>query len=163
MHDSVNIFEDEYFAINKSLANLLKNSNARAILLIDRSGQLITSAGNLSSLDVPSIASLSAADFEAASLLAALVGEKNFSSLFHQGQKESIYASLVASRVIIIVIFDERTTLGLIRVRVKQTTQELSTIFMGIFRKLEIQAPVKKSLGEDFASEAEAEIENLFK
>lgn len=163
MQENVNIFEEEYFAINKSLANLLRNANARAVLLIDRSGQLITSAGNLSTLDVPSIASLSAADFEAASLLASLVGEKNFSTLFHQGEKENIYASLVAARVIIIVIFDERTTLGLIRVRVKQTTQELSTIFMGIFRKLEIQGEPRAGLGEDFASEAEAEIENLFK
>lgn len=70
---------------------------------------------------------------------------------------------MVAARVIIIVIFDERTTLGLVRVRVKQTTQELSTIFMGIFRKLDIKAKTTPGLGDEFASEAEAEIENLFK
>lgn len=161
--ESIDIFEEEFLQINRSLSNLIRTTNARAILLIDRAGQVITTAGNTSALDMASLASLSAADFEAASLLATMIGEKNFSTLFHQGEKENIYASLIVSRLILVVIFDEKTTLGMVRVRVKQATEELTAIFRELFRELGIRRPVKPTLGEGFATEAEAEIEDLFK
>ena len=88
MRDGINIFEDDFWAINDTLNRLLQGTNARTILLIDKAGQLITSCGDTTSLDTSSFATLSAADFAATSQLAALIGEKEFSTLFHQGEKE---------------------------------------------------------------------------
>ena len=165
--ENLNVFEDDFWSINELLNQLLKNTNSLAVLLIDKAGQLITTAGDISQLDTTSFASLSAADFAATSQLAMLVGEKEFSTLFHQGEKQNIYVASIESRVMLAVIFDQRTTLGLVRVRTKQTVAELIKMFQMIFAKLE-ESPQPPPLagsnfGSDFASEAESELDNLFK
>jgi predicted regulator of Ras-like GTPase activity (Roadblock/LC7/MglB family) len=164
--ENVNVFEDDFWSINEKLNELLKNTNSQSVLLIDKAGQLITAAGDISQLDTTSFASLSAADFAATSQLAMLVGEKEFATLFHQGEKQNIYVASIESRVMLAVVFDQRTTLGLVRVRVKQTVAELIRIFQAIFSKLETGGgggQPQSPLGADFASEAESELDNLFK
>jgi len=164
--ENVNVFEDDFWAINEKLNQLLKSTNALSVLLIDKAGQLITTAGDISQLDTTSFASLSAADFAATSQLAMLVGEKEFATLFHQGEKQNIYVASIEARVMLAVIFDQRTTLGLVRVRVKQTVAELEKLFQNIFAKLEgapSGQPAESAFGTDFASEAESELDNLFK
>jgi len=163
--ENVNVFEDDFWTISEKLNELLKNTNALSVLLIDKAGQLITTAGDISQLDTTSFASLSAADFAATSQLAMLVGEKEFATLFHQGEKQNIYVASIEARVMLAVVFDQRTTLGLVRVRVKQTVAELIKLFQAIFSKLEggPGSGGPSPLGSDFASEAESEVDNLFK
>jgi predicted regulator of Ras-like GTPase activity (Roadblock/LC7/MglB family) len=163
--ENVNVFEDDFWAISEKLNELLKNTNSQAVLLIDKAGQLITTAGDVSQLDTTSFASLSAADFAATSQLAMLVGEKEFATLFHQGEKQNIYVASIEARVMLAVVFDQRTTLGLVRVRVKQTVAELVKLFQAIFSKLDggPGTQPQSQLGSDFGAEAESELDNLFK
>ncbi|RKZ23050.1 roadblock/LC7 domain-containing protein [bacterium] len=163
MPDELNIFEEEFWSIKGVLEKLLQGANAKAVLLIDKAGQLITSAGDTTGIDVPSFSTLAAADFAATSQLATLIGESEFSHLFHQGEKNSIYVTLVASKVILAVIFDNRTNLGLVRVRVKQAASELEAIFKRIYEKLESELGSPLKLDEGFIEEAESELDNLFK
>ncbi|MEO0095104.1 MAG: roadblock/LC7 domain-containing protein [candidate division WOR-3 bacterium] len=162
MQEGLNIFEDDFWAITEALNRLLQGTNARTILLIDKAGQLITSAGDTSRIDISSFATLSAADFAATSQLASLIGEKEFSTLFHQGEKENLYVCLVANRVILAVIFDQRTTLGLVRVKTKNTAQELEKIFEDIFKKLGKEQLAQKPFDLDFTKAAEDELDKLF-
>jgi len=162
MQEGVNIFEEDFWAITEALNRLLQGTNARTILLIDKAGQLITSAGDTSSIDVSSFATLSAADFAATSQLASLIGEKEFSTLFHQGERENLYVCLIADRVILAVIFDQRTTLGLVRVKAKNTANELEKIFEDIFAKLGKEKPQQKPFDIDFTKAAEDELDKLF-
>ena len=81
--------------------------------------------------------------------LARLIGEKEFSILFHEGEKDNIHISIVAQRVILVVIFDERSSLGLVRLRVRRATTELDKIFDDIARKVEKE---KESLQAEFES-----------
>jgi len=150
MQEGLNIFEDDFWQINDALNRLLQGTNARTILLIDKAGQLITSSGDTAELDTSSFATLSAADFAATSQLASLIGEKEFSTLFHQGEKENIYVCLIANRVILAVIFDRRTTLGLIRIKARNTAAELERIFTEIFTKLEHETGPAEEIGSDF-------------
>lgn len=158
------IFEEDYWAIHSILTELLKNSNAQSVLLIDRTGQLISSLGTPPEFDVTSFASLCAADFEANTQLAQLIGERDFTTLYHQGADESMYLSRVDQRVIVAVLFDRHTTLGLVRLRVKRTVDQLSPIIGRMFDKLtyhhEEFAP---DVDQDFALQAETEIDNLFR
>lgn len=163
MQKSVSIFEEDYWAINQQLSYLLRSTNALIVLLIDKTGQVITSAGDLSRLDVPSFASLQAADVAATSQLASLIGEKEFGTLFHQGRRDSIYVALVNNNIILVVIFDDRATLGLVRVRVKAVGEQIAHIFERIFAKLDRRVVAATGFDDDFALEAEAEIDNLFK
>ena len=115
--------EDDFAAITQSLQRFLHDSNARCALLVDRSGQLVATVGEQPNFDPTAFATLTAADFSANDQLAKLIGETDFNSLFHQGEKESMYLADVARRVILVVLFDNRTTLGLVRLKMKQTVR----------------------------------------
>lgn len=160
----VSLFQDDFRLIHQSLEKLQQRTQANAILLIDRAGQLITSIGKTDQLDITSFATLSAADFAATKQLAALIGEEEFSDLFHEGERENIYVSMVDSKVILVVLFDKRSTLGLVRVRATQISKEISEIFQNIYKKLEEGGPTTTSIVDaEFTREAEEEIDNLFK
>src|ERR1700729_580405 len=121
--------EDDYGAITQSLQRFLYESNARCALLVDRTGQLVTTVGEPPAFDPTAFATLTAADFSANDQLARLIGENDFNTLFHQGEKESMYLADVARRVILVVLFDTRTTLGLVRLKTRATVEELTRLF----------------------------------
>jgi len=156
------IYEEDYWAINSVLKELLQNSNSKSVIMIDKTGQLIASVGVEPSFDMMSFASLCAADFEANSQLAQLIGEKDFSTLYHQGADESMYLARVESRIILVVLFDKRTTLGLVRLRVKKAIEGLSTILSGLFDKLKYENEEMKEFDQEFADELSKEIDSLF-
>ena len=118
--------EDDYGAITQSLQRFLYDSNARCALLVDRTGQLVATVGEQPHFDPTAFATLTAADFSANDQLARLIGETEFNSLFHQGEQESMYLVDIARRVILVVLFDNRTTLGLVRLKMKATVEELT-------------------------------------
>jgi predicted regulator of Ras-like GTPase activity (Roadblock/LC7/MglB family) len=153
--------EADFRRIDGILQAFLYDSGARCALLIDRAGQLVTTAGEKPEFDSTAFASLAAADFSANDQLASMIGESEFSSLFHQGEKESMYLADVARRVILVVLFDNRTTLGLIRIKVKAVVRELAEVFGEMFER-SAAAPVGPRVEEGFADEAEDEIDRLF-
>ena len=156
------IYEEDYWAINSVLKELLKNSNSQSILLIDKTGQMIASVGIEPEFDLMSFASLCAADFEANSQLAQLIGEKDFSTLYHQGSDESMYLAKVASHIILVVLFNKRTTLGLVRLRVKKAVEGLNTVLSGLFDKLRYENEDLNEFDEEFTEELNKEIDSLF-
>lgn len=153
--------EDDYSAIMRSLQRFLEESNARSALLVDRSGQLVATAGDSPHFDPTAFATLTAADFSANDQLARLIGETEFSSLFHQGEQESMYLVDVARRVILVILFDDRTTLGLVRLKVKPTVEELNALFMAMFQRVDA-GDGEGTRGEGLLAGAEDEIDRLF-
>ena len=127
--------EDDFASITQSLQRFLHESNARCALLVDRSGQLVATVGEQPKLDPTAFATLTAADFSANDQLAKLIGESDFNTLFHQGDKESMLLADVARRVILVVLFDNRTTLGLVRLKMRSTVEELSRHFERAFTR----------------------------
>jgi predicted regulator of Ras-like GTPase activity (Roadblock/LC7/MglB family) len=127
--------EDDFGAITSALERFLIDSNARSALLVDRTGQLVATCGERPNFDPTAFATLTAADFSANDQLAKLIGENDFQSLFHQGEKESMYLADIARRVILVVLFDNRTTLGLVRLKMKPTVIELNQLFDKVFSR----------------------------
>ena len=143
------LYDEEFQRIRDSLQRLRHDANANVVFLVDKNGQQIAAVGDLQSLDTTSLASLTAGNVAATDGLARLIGEKEFSILFHEGEKDNIHISIVAQRVILVVIFDERSSLGLVRLRVRRATTELDRIFEDIARKAEQE---KESLQAEFES-----------
>ncbi len=85
--------ESDYHKITEHLNALLKESNSRCALVVDRTGQLLANAGEQLSFDTTAFASLTAADFSANDQLAKMIGEPEFASLFHLVERESMYLS----------------------------------------------------------------------
>src|SRR5438045_5781591 len=121
--------ENDFKQIQQHLQAFLRDSNARCALLVDRAGQLVATVGEPPQFDATAFASLTAADFSANDQLAKMIGENEFASLVHQGEKESMFLADVAKRVILVVLFDQRTTLGLVKLTGKRAVQKLTQAF----------------------------------
>jgi len=150
--------EQDYHRITAQLNELLRESNARSALLVDRTGQLLANAGEQLAFDPTSFASLTAADFSANDQLAKMIGEPEFASLFHQGEKESMCLADIARRVILVVLFDQRTTVGLVRLRVKQAVGDLVKVFDEMFQR----GPAGQHGPRPLLEGADDEIDKLF-
>ena len=150
--------EDDFESLSQTLQRFLYDSNARCAMLVDRTGQLVATVGEQPNFDPTAFATLTAADFSANDQLARLIGETDFNTLFHQGEKESMYLADVARRVILVVLFDNRTTLGLVRLKMKQAVEELTTLFTAVFAR-ERRATSSRP---NFLAGADDEIDRLF-
>ena len=151
--------EDDFGAITALLQRFLFDANARCALLVDRTGQLVATVGEQPTFDPTAFATLTAADFSANDQLARLIGENDFTSLFHQGEKESMYLADIARRVILVVLFDNRTTLGLVRLKMKQTVDELTKLFEQVFARSQSG---QGSSQQNILAGADDEIDKLF-
>ncbi|MCW8858438.1 MAG: roadblock/LC7 domain-containing protein [Deltaproteobacteria bacterium] len=158
---SLVMYDEEYQRILVLLEKLLRESNSKVIFLVDKNGQLIAATGETAHLDTTSLASLTAGNIAATGGLAKLIGEKEFSILFHEGEKDNIHISIVGGRVILVVIFDQRSSLGLVRLRVKKASIDLGTVFQELVDKTEQEA-ISGNAPSPFAEITDDDIDNLF-
>ena len=156
------MYEEEFQEVNDIIERLLKEANAKMIFLVDKNGQLISGVGETERFDTTSLASLTAGNIAATGGLAKLIGEKEFSILFHEGEKDNLHISIVGGRVILVVLFDAGSSLGLVRLRVKKASEELSYIFEKLMRK----SAEREKCGSSnfpFAEITDEDIDNLFR
>jgi predicted regulator of Ras-like GTPase activity (Roadblock/LC7/MglB family) len=160
MASNLVIYGEEFSQLEEALQRLRHDANARVVFLIDKNGQQIASAGETEQFDTTSLASLTAGNVAATDGLAKLIGEREFSVLFHEGQQDHIHISIVGKRAILLVIFDDRSSLGLVRLRVKRASQEMERIFEVMARKGE--AASAEADASPFSEITEEDIDALF-
>jgi predicted regulator of Ras-like GTPase activity (Roadblock/LC7/MglB family) len=157
------LYEEEFQKIKQAMQRLLQDASANLVFLVDKNGQQIAAVGDMNSVDTTSLASLTAGNVAATDGLARLIGEKEFSILFHEGEKDNIHISIVARRVILVVIFDERASLGLVRLRVRRATAELEAVFEEIGSKIEREkVTLAAELDAPFSEITDDDIDRLF-
>jgi predicted regulator of Ras-like GTPase activity (Roadblock/LC7/MglB family) len=154
------ILEEDQRQILLVAEQLVRDANAKAVYLVDKNGQLVAEAGELKGIDTTSLASLVAGNIAASGGLAKLIGEEEFPTHFHQGERDNVHITLVAQRIILSVIFDDRSSLGLVRLRVKKAGSKLSEIFDVIFKRAESE--LNDQVESPFAEISEEDIDNLF-
>ncbi|MBR2979542.1 MAG: roadblock/LC7 domain-containing protein [Myxococcaceae bacterium] len=135
MNSPMVIYEDEFKQMADVCERLRMDANAKAVFLIDKNGQLILTTGKHEHLDTTALASLTAGNIAATDGLAKLIGEREFSILFHEGERDSLHISLVASQIILVVMFGDETSVGLVRLRVRKATDELVKIVQSLLDK----------------------------
>ena len=142
------------------LENFLKLSDSKANILIDKDGHLVTKAGATEELDLQTISALVAGSFAATREMAKLLGEDEFSVLFHQGKKDSIQLSLIGERTLLATIFDERTTIGMVRLYAKEATTKL----VGIFREIDNRVEEGPEMAElaDYQNKVQDSVDEFF-
>ena len=157
------MYEEEFRKIDEELQKLYLQTNAKVVFLVDKNGQLIASAGETHDIDTTSLASLTAGNIAATGGIARLLGEKEFSILFHEGEKDNIHISLIGQRIILVVIFDSRSSLGLVRLRVKKISESLVRIFNDITAKSDRDKSEGRVDESPFAEISDEDIDNLFR
>ena len=147
--------EREYSAFLAVLRKFRAEALAKAVFLVDKDGALITSTGETTGFDVTALASLAAGNIAATGGLANLIGEKEFSILFHEGERDNMHISVVGDRLILVVVFDRQSSIGLVRLRVRRASEELAKI---------LASTSDQKTGEEVLIEelTEEDIESLF-
>lgn len=154
----VTIHEHQFYKIKALLARLCVESAARVVFLVDRDGQPIAFHGDIGDMDTTSFSSLAAGNVAATNSMAKLLGEDIFPSVVHEGERESIYICIIG-RSLLVVVFDERSTLGLVKLRAKRASHELASIMDEIARDSERQRSEENSF---FAEITDDDIDSLF-
>ena len=152
------IREQRYHQIKALLARLRLDASARLVVLVEKDGQQIAAHGELGALDTTSLASLVAGNVAATGGMAQLIGEKEFPTLSHEGDRESIHISVIG-RVLLVVVFDQRSSLGLVKLRSKQVSQELAAAFDEIERESQLTGGASSL---PLAEITDEEIDSLF-
>ena len=151
------LYEEEFKRIEAVCSRLAQDANAKVVFLVDKNGQLIAATGEVQNLDTTSLASLTAGNIAATGGIAKLINEKEFSQIFHEGERDNLHISIVGQRVILVVIFDHRSSLGLVRLRVRRASQDLDQIF-----SLLAQKGTQQQSKSPFAEITDDDIDSLF-
>ncbi|HEV2863734.1 MAG TPA: roadblock/LC7 domain-containing protein [Pyrinomonadaceae bacterium] len=152
------LHEQQFQQLRLILNKLRQESFSRVVFLVDKNGQQIAAHGEVGDLDTTSLASLAAGNVAATGGMAQLIGEKEFPTLSHEGERDSIHICIIG-RVLLVVVFDERSSLGLVKLRVKQASRDLSLLFKEVER---IAAERKDSEESIFAEITDDDIDSLF-
>lgn len=129
------IFEEEQTRFAEVCERLVRDALAKAIFIVDRDGQLISATGETTGIDTTGLASLAAGSTAATGGLAQMLGEEEFPVHFHEGSRHHLHVSLLGETMILLVIFDERSSLGLVRLRVKRAHSDMEDILTDLIAK----------------------------
>jgi predicted regulator of Ras-like GTPase activity (Roadblock/LC7/MglB family) len=151
------MYEEELSQITNICEVLHRDANARAVLVIDKNGQAFAQAGEVEQLDVTSLSSLTAGNVAATGGISKILREKDFFSQFHEGEKTHVHITLVGGRAILLVLFDERSSLGLVRLRVRKSSDEMVRLFDQVAKKA-----AAKSQPSILTEITDSDIDNLF-
>jgi len=156
------LHEVDHRRLTAVLDRLRRDANSKVTFLIDKNGQQLAAAGNVDDFDPTSLAALTAGNVAATDGLAKLLGETEFSTLFHEGEHDHLHINVVAGKGILVVIFDERSSLGLVRLRVKKASVELTTILDEIVTRSRSQRASAVGSHTQFAEITDDDIDALF-
>jgi predicted regulator of Ras-like GTPase activity (Roadblock/LC7/MglB family) len=159
METAIIIQEHHFRRIKTVLERLCVECAARVVFLVDRDGQPIAFHGEVGNIDTTSFASLAAGNVAATNSMAKLIGEDGFPSVVHEGERESIFISVIG-RSLLVVVFDERSTVGLVKLRSKKASHEISAILDEVGRDSLAMKSSEKMFFEDITDD---DIESLFR
>lgn len=101
------------------------------VMVIDMAGNIVAIRDNgKTRIDVYSLAALAAANFGAVEAMAKLVGEEEFSLLFHKGAQESLHFLKINPDLLMLTIFGPEMTLGLLRIKSSETAANIRSIWL---------------------------------
>lgn len=154
------IGSDDVQRFEELLDTFVAGAGARCALLLDRTGRLLCARGDRSGVDETTFASLASAGFAASDSLANLLGEREFTSLYHHGVQRSMFLADIAGSAVLAVLFDTRTTLGMVRIK----TKSLVPAFAEHIARMAADGPSGQlvSMESGWADDAESEIDRLF-
>ncbi|MFN6195229.1 MAG: roadblock/LC7 domain-containing protein [Planctomycetota bacterium] len=156
--DRLTFYKEDVDQIDNLLSEFLRLSGAKCALLIDKEGHLVTKRGELHTIDIDTISALVAGSFAATKEMARLLGEDEFTAMFHQGERDNIQLSLVGDRTLLTILFDDRTTVGMVRLYAGETAKKLAEIYAKALERPERDS----SLGDQYGSEASKTLDKLF-
>ncbi len=130
---SYTLGQEQLDEIEAILQRDLIDVGVRCVFLIDMAGNIIANRDNGKiKHDVYSLAALAAGNFGAVSAMAKIIGEGEFSLLFHKGKKENIHFNKIITEFLLITIFSNDISLGFLRLKVNETVEKIKQILESV-------------------------------
>lgn len=130
---SYTLGQEQLDGIEIVLQQDLIDIGVRCVFLIDMAGNIIANRDNGKiKHDVYSLAALAAGNFGAVSAMAKIIGEGEFSLLFHKGKKENIHFNKIITEFLLITIFSNDISLGFLRLKVTEAVEKITKILESI-------------------------------
>jgi predicted regulator of Ras-like GTPase activity (Roadblock/LC7/MglB family) len=118
-------------AIDHAIETHLIAAGVDHVIYMDMGGNTIAKHDNgKTRLDSTAFAALAAGNYATVDAMAKLVGESEFSLLFHKGEKLSIHFSKVTSDTLLVSMFNREISLGMVRLKVAATIKEISRVLV---------------------------------
>ena len=133
------VTSEDFEQLNEDLEDFITQSEARTVLLCDRGGNVIASSGEAASDNMDMVSALVAGSFAATKQLALVLGEQEFSAVFHQGSKISIFISGVDEEVLFLALFSDETNAGLVKMYALKTCRKFSGLFEEIMTREQVK------------------------
>ncbi len=122
--------QEQLEQIDAVLDDKLINLGVGCVIIIDMAGNIITAKDNgENKYDVYSFAALAAGNFATVDAMAKLVGEQEFSLLFHKGQDSNIHFTKIDDELLLITMFGKEISLGFLRLNVVDTIERIRSIW----------------------------------
>ncbi|HFQ81952.1 MAG TPA: roadblock/LC7 domain-containing protein [Desulfobacterales bacterium] len=119
-------------AVHELIDDKLIRAGVKKVMIIDEAGNIITECGHDPAITDPTaLAALTAANFGATAQIARLIGEEDFTLLFHKGENSSMYFLRLDEELIMLSIFSDEVSLGLIRCRADELLTPVKNILKG--------------------------------
>ncbi len=131
--------EKHYNLLKSDLDDFLDNSEANAVLLCDRGGNIIVHSGDSVEGEADLISALVAGAFAATQQLANVLGEKEFTAIFHQGVKKSIFISSVGEEVLLLALFSDNTNAGLVKMYALTVCRKMLMLVRDVMADQEVE------------------------
>ncbi|MFW6080358.1 MAG: roadblock/LC7 domain-containing protein [Desulfosalsimonas sp.] len=129
MEFTVDFTKEQIEAIEEVLQQELIDLGVQSVILMDLAGNVIVNLDSgESDHDVFSLAALAAGNYGAVSAMANIIGEQEFSLLFHKGEEESIHFSKVADDLLLLTIFNKNVSLGFLRLKVAEAIKRIQNV-----------------------------------
>ncbi len=124
-----NLLGPDRARVDRMLADFLKAVNATYALLVNREGELITIQGERhEQIDVQMVAALAAGSFEVGKQISKALRKPEFGIVYEEGPADTFQVSLVNDKTLLAVLFDQRATLGMVRLYAGKLAQQLAPI-----------------------------------
>jgi predicted regulator of Ras-like GTPase activity (Roadblock/LC7/MglB family) len=155
------ISDHELDTIANALNKLMSGTSASSVMLLDKSGQVVSSQGTSTKRNATSLGALLAGAFSSSRHVAELLGEKDFRTIFQQGVHENIYTTMVEDQWLLVIVFDKLTHIGLVKVLSKRASEELGRTLERV--RADTNRQKSSVLNIQFRSSVEDTIDLLFR
>ena len=155
------ISDHELDTISNALNKLMSDTSATSVMLLDKSGQVVSSQGTSTKRNATSLGALLAGAFSSSRHVAELLGEKDFRTIFQQGVHENIYTTMVEDQWLLVIVFDKLTHIGLVKVLSKRASEELGRSLERV--RADTNRQKSSVLNIQFRSSVEDTIDLLFR
>lgn len=141
------LFPEDIDRLNVILDQLTTKANLLLAVLINKDGRLLTFQGSLEKIDTVSMAALVAGNSASTLAIANIMGETEFSAMYHQGKNRHIYIAVVDENTFLCLVFDERTNIDRVKVFARQFDRQLKKALTQVYDKTEDQVDLDLGFG----------------